>query len=640
MAQVELVLPDGKVLAAQSGTPYREVVRGIGEGLLRNALAVQVAGVNHTLEDPVDSGGAFKVITRGTDDGYDTLRHSTAHLMAWAVQELFPGVKFGFGPSIENGFYYDFDREDPFTDEDLVRIETRMRELAARGEPIRREEVDQAAARDLFREQPYKLDQIRELGDEARLSVYRLGDFADLCEGPHVPDTKDLKAFKLLSVAGAYWRGRSDQPMLQRIYGTSWFKQKDLDEHLHMLEEAKKRDHRKLGRELDLFGFHDEAGAGLSFWYPRGDVLRSQVTAYMTETLRRHGYETVTTPHISQASLWDTSGHMQFYRENMYVFEQDERPHVVKPMNCPGHILIYKRKSRGWRNLPVRYAELGTVYRAELKGALHGLFRVRGFTQDDAHIFCTPEQLEDEVSGCLGLVKEVLGTFGFHEFKVELSVRDPQNKGKYAGTDEEWDAAERSLVSAMARHGFEYTREEGEAVFYGPKIDVKLIDAIGRKWQASTVQFDFNLPRRFDVTYTDRDGQERYVYMVHRAILGSVERFIGVLTEHHAGDFPLWLAPEQVRVLSVSRDQHEYARDVAARLRNHGLRAEADEREEKIGFKIREAETMHVPFMLVVGAKEAESGLVAVRRRKVGDQGAKSVDDLAREMLDEVAARR
>lgn len=639
MSQVTFNLPDGGSVTIESGRPYEEAVRSVGEGLLRNALAVRVDGVNHALHEPARAGGRLHVITRGTDDGYETLRHSTAHLMAWAVQELYPGVKFAFGPSIENGFYYDFDRREPFGEDDLARIEAKMRELARADLPITREVITPQRAREIFADQPYKLDQIRELGDGVELSIYRLGDFVDLCEGPHVQSTKELKAFKLLSLAGAYWRGDSSQPMLQRIYGTSWFKQKELADHLHMLEEAKKRDHRKLGRELDLFGIMDDAGPGLSFWFPRGDVLRTQVTQYLLGVLRRYGYKTVTTPHISQASLWETSGHMHFYRDNMYVFEQDERPYVVKPMNCPGHILMYGRKTRSYRHLPVRYAELGTVYRAELKGTLHGLMRVRGFTQDDAHIFCTPEQLEDEVATCLALVKEVLGTFGFTQFKVELSVRDPQNTQKYAGVDEQWEAAEKSLVKAIARHGFDYTREEGEAVFYGPKIDVKLIDAIGRKWQVSTVQFDFNLPQRFGVVYTDRDGQERYAYMVHRAILGSIERFIGILTEHYAGDFPLWLAPEQARVLSVSRDQQAYAAQVAERLRDRGLRVEADLRDEKIGFKIREAETMRVPLMLVVGGQEQDSGQVALRRRHVADKRVIAVDALAQEMLDEIARK-
>jgi threonyl-tRNA synthetase len=639
MAELTLRLPDGNALEIEKGQPYGEAVRRIGEGLYRNALAVTVDGVHHPLSEPASHGGDLVVITRGGEDGLAALRHSTAHLLAWAVQDLYPGVKFAFGPDIENGFYYDFDRETPFSEDDLAAIEARMAELAREKVPLVREEVTGAQARKLFGDQPYKLEEIDALGD-AQLSIYRLGDFTDLCKGPHVPDTGEMKAFKLLSVAGAYWKGDSSRPMLQRIYGTSFFKKKDLDAHLHMLEEAKKRDHRKLGRELDLFGIIDEAGPGLSYWYPRGDVLREQIIDYWKDIHRRRGYRTVTTPHISQAALWETSGHMEFYRENMYVFEQDDRPYVVKPMNCPGHILMYKRKTRGWRSLPVRYAELGTVYRQEPRGTLHGLLRVRGFTQDDAHIFCTPEQLEQEVGDCLELVKDILGTFGFADFKVELSVRDPEDKSKYAGSDAEWEAAERSLVKAIEKHELPYRRVEGEAVFYGPKIDVKLVDAIGRTWQTSTVQFDFNLPRRFGVTYTDQHGEEKYVYMVHRAILGSLERFIGVLTEHYAGDFPLWLAPEQVRVLSVSRDQHAYADEVARQLRECGLRAEADTRDEKIGFKIREAEVMHVPWMLVVGGREAESGNVSVRVRHGGDRGNMAVADVAQELLDAVAAKR
>jgi len=638
MSELNVKLPDGNALRIEQGEPWGEAVRRIGEGLYRNALAVTVDGVHHPLAEPAREGGRMLVITRNSDEGLAALRHSTAHLLAWAVQELYPGVKFAFGPDIEHGFYYDFDREEPFSEDDLARIEAKMAELARGKVPLVREEVSRAEAEKLFADQPYKLEEIGALGD-VQLSIYRMGDFTDLCKGPHVPDTGELKAFRLQSVAGAYWKGDSSRPMLQRIYGTAFFKKKDLDAHLEMLEEAKKRDHRKLGRELDLFGIMEEAGPGLSYWFPRGDILREEIITYWKDIHRKRGYRTVTTPHISQAGLWETSGHMQFYRENMYVFQQDDRDYVVKPMNCPGHILMYKRKTRGYRSLPVRYAELGTVYRAELKGTLHGLMRVRGFTQDDAHIFCTPEQLEKEVSGCLELVKEILGTFGFSEFKVELSVRDPENKEKYAGTDGEWEAAERSLVQAIEEHGLPYRRVEGEAVFYGPKIDVKLVDAIGRTWQTSTIQFDFNLPRRFGVTYTDQHGEEKYVYMVHRAIMGSLERFIGILTEHWAGDFPLWLAPEQARVMSVSRDQHAYAEQVAADLRARGLRAEADVRDEKIGFKIREAEVMHVPWMLVVGGREAESGEVAVRLRHGGDRGSLPVAAAAQELLDAIAAK-
>ena len=638
MSDLKLKLPDGNEISLAAGAPYGDAVRRIGEGLYRNAVAVTVDGVHHTLDEPATAGGEMLVITKGSDEGLDTLRHSTAHLLAWAVQELFPGVKFAFGPNIENGFYYDFDREDPFSAADLEKIEAKMLELARSKVGFGRRVVTPAEARDIFADQPYKLEEIEALG-AVELSTYRMGDFTDLCRGPHVPGSGEIKAFKLLSVAGAYWKGDSSRPMLQRIYGTAFWKKKDLDAHLVMLEEARKRDHRKLGRELDLFGVMEEAGPGLSYWFPRGDILREQIVDYWKDLHRRRGYQTVTTPHISLAALWETSGHMEFYKDNMYIFEQDDRQYVVKPMNCPGHILMYKRKSRGHRSLPVRYAELGTVYRAELKGTLHGLMRVRGFTQDDAHIFCTPAQLEDEVGACIELVKELLSTFGFSDFKVELSVRDPEDKGKYAGTDEEWEMAEASLVKAIRKHDLPYTREEGEAVFYGPKIDVKLVDAIGRTWQTSTIQFDFNLPRRFGVTYTDAAGEEKYVYMVHRAIMGSLERFIGILTEHFAGDFPLWLAPEQARVLSVSRDQHDYAESVARQLREAGLRVEADTRDEKIGFKIREAEVMRVPWMLVVGRREAENGQVAVRGRHGVDKGAMAVADFARTLLDTVAAK-
>jgi len=638
MAQLQLTLPDGNSVEVEEGAAFKDAVSEIGAGLLRNAVAVTYEDAHYTLDDVVPASGRLQVITRGSDEGLETLRHSTAHLLAWAVQELYPGTKFAFGPAVEHGFYYDFDRDEPFTEDDLAKIEEKMRELAKRKVPIVRRTITAAQGRDIFAAQPYKLEQIDSLGD-ADLSAYEMGEFTDLCEGPHLPGTADLKAFKLLNVAGAYWRGDSDNPQLQRIYGTAFYKKKDLDAHLAMLEEARRRDHRKLGRELDLYGGMDEAGPGLSFWYPRGDVLREEIIGFWKALHRRDGYVTVTTPHISQADLWDTSGHMQFYRENMYVFEQDDRPYVVKPMNCPGHILIYKRHKRSYRHLPVRYAELGTVYRAELRGTLHGLMRVRGFTQDDAHIFCTPGQLEDEVCGVLDLTKEILGTFGFDEFKVELSVRDSQNKDKYAGTDEEWEMAEASLVKALDKHGLDYTRVEGEAVFYGPKIDIKLVDAIGRSWQATTVQFDFNLPRRFDVSYVDQDGQEKYVYMVHRAIMGSLERFIGVLTEHYAGDFPLWLSPEHCRILSVSRDQHAYAETVARELFDRGLRARADVRDEKIGYKIREAETMHVPYMFVVGKKEVEAGTVSVRARHGEDMGERSVADMGQLMLDEIARR-
>ena len=639
MSKINLTLPDGNTLQIDEGQAYGEAVRQIGEGLYRNALAVTIDGTHHPLDEAATVGGNLLVITKGSAEGLQTLRHSVAHLMAWAVQDLYPGVKFAFGPAIDSGFYYDFDRGEPFSEEELIKIEKRMKELAKSKVPVVREVISHEQARSMFADQPYKLAQIEDLvGKE--LSIYRMGDFTDFCEGPHVRDIKDLKAFKLLNVSAAHWVKDHTAPMLQRIYGTAFFKKKDLDEHLVMLEEARKRDHRKLGRELDLYGIMEDAGPGLSYWFPRGDILREQIIDFWKDIHRKRGYRTVTTPHISQAALWETSGHMEFYKDDMYLFEQDNRQYVVKPMNCPGHILIFKRKTRGYRSLPVRLAELGTVYRAEDSGALHGLMRVRGFTQDDAHIFCTPEQLEEEVGNCIELVKDILGTFGFDTFKVELSVRDPQNTSKYAGTDEEWEAAEASLVSAIEKHGLDYTREEGEAVFYGPKIDVKLIDAIGRSWQVSTIQFDFNLPRRFDVTYTDSNGDSKFVYMVHRAIMGSLERFIGILTEHFAGDFPLWLAPEQARVLSVSRDQNDYAQEVVKKLLAMGVRVEEDIRNEKIGFKIREAEVLHVPWMLVVGGREEEAGEVSLRIRHKGDQGTRSIAQVGQEILDEAAAKR
>ncbi len=639
MANIIFKLPDGKPLEISSDETYGDAVRKIGEGLFRNAVAVTVDGVHHPLAEQVTAGGSLSVITKSGPEGLAALRHTTAHLLAFAVQELYPGVKFAFGPDTEDGFYYDFDREEAFSEEDLGKIEAKMKELAKTKVPLIRQEIDRESAEEMFKDQPFKLDQIAKLGEQ-QLSIYSMGDFTDLCEGPHLPNSKELKAFKLQSIAGAYWRGDSDNPMLQRIKGTAFYKKKDLDAYLEMLEEAKKRDHRKLGRELDLFGIMDEAGPGLSYWFPRGDLLKEQIVEYWKGVHRRDGYKTVTTPHISQAKLWETSGHMEFYKDDMYLFEQDDRQYVVKPMNCPGHILMYKRKSRGYRGLPVKYAELGTVYRAELKGALHGLMRVRGFTQDDAHIFCTPEQLEGEVVRVLDLLKEILGVFGFDDFKVELSVRDPLNKQKYAGSDEEWENAENSLINALNVHKLDFTREEGEAVFYGPKIDVKLIDAIGRRWQASTVQFDFNLPRRFDVKYTDSDGQEKYVYMVHRAILGSLERFIGILTEHFAGDFPIWLNPEQARVLSVSRDQNEYAEKVTRRLRDAGLRVGVDIRNEKIGMKIREAEMLKVPWMLIVGGREQENDEVSVRIRHEGKKGEMPVAHVINELLDLAAKKR
>jgi threonyl-tRNA synthetase len=634
-----LTLPDGSAKELPRGTTVQAAIEAIGPGLARAAVAAKVDGEYAPFQAPLDEDARFEVITRSQSEALDVLRHSTAHLMAYAIQELFPQAQFGFGPPVQDGFYYDILIDRPFTEEDLSRIEARMRELAGHDYEIVREPLDRPTALQRFAGQELKQEQIEELGDE-QLYAYRMGDFEDLCEGPHVPNTREIKAFKLMSVAGAYWRGDESRQQLQRIYGTSWFSRKDLDAYLARLEEAKKRDHRKLGRELDLFGMQDEAGGGLAFFFPKGSVLRHVLIDFWKREHLREGYELVDTPHISKGDLWHASGHMSFYRENMYTFEIEGQEYVVKPMNCPGHVLIYRRRLWSYRELPVRYGEMGTVYRYERSGTLHGMLRVRGFTQDDAHIFCTPEQVEDEVVGVLRLMRRILEACGFRQYEVELSVRDPKEKEKYAGSDEEWEHAESSLIKALAREDLPYERIEGEAVFYGPKIDVKLVDALGRRWQTSTVQFDFNLPRRLGVEYVTADGTRNHAYMVHRAIYGSLERFMGMLVEHYAGAFPTWLAPVQASVLPVGPDFVAYARRVADELRQQDLRVHVDAREEKVGRKIRDAEVEKIPYMLVVGAREQEAGTVTVRHHGGKDQGAHPVAAFARQLLDEIAARR
>jgi threonyl-tRNA synthetase len=622
---ITLGLPDGSSKELPSGSTVLQAIEAIGPGLARAAIAARIDGAWEPLDLALENDAALEVITRNSDEALEVLRHSTAHLMAYAVKELYPNARFGFGPPVEHGFYYDIEVEQPFTESDLERIEKRMAELAKKKFPIRRESLDRASALARFEGQGFKQEQIEELGD-AQLYSYHMGEFEDLCEGPHVPDTGEIKAFKLMSVAG------------ERIYGTSWFKKKDLDAHLLMLEEAEKRDHRKLGRELDLYAMQEEAGSGLAFYFPKGSTLRGTLTDFWRAEHLKDGYQFVDTPHISKADLWHTSGHMEFYKDNMYTFDIEGQEYVVKPMNCPGHILIYKRRLWSYRELPVRYAELGTVYRYERSGTLHGMLRVRGFTQDDAHVFCRPDQLEDEVVKVLRLMKRILTRCGFDKYEVELSVRDPKNPDKYAGSDEEWEKAESSLVHAIDVMGFPYKRMEGEAVFYGPKIDVKLVDAIGRKWQCSTVQFDFNLPRRFGVEYVDGEGNRQNCYMVHRALFGSVERFVGMLTEQYAGCFPAWMAPVQAAVLPVSTAFADYASELRDKLLAAGIRAVADLREEKIGRKIREAELEKSPYMLVVGSKEAENGSCTVRRHGGEDLGESPIDEFISRLAAEIAA--
>ena len=547
------------------------------------------------------------------------MRHSAAHVMAEAVLQLFPDAKIAIGPPTQDGFYYDFDVPRPFTPEDLEQIEQLMsRSIAARF-PFQRQEIEREEARSLFANQPYKLEIIEGLQDAETLSIYRHGDFVDLCQGPHVGNTGDIPAVKLLNVAGAYWRGDEGRPMLQRIYGTAFESREQLDEHLARLEEAEKRDHRLLGRQLGLFTVHEEIGPGLIVWHPKGGQVRTIIEDYWRELHYRRGYDIVYSPHIGRGRLWQTSGHLDFYRESMYAaLEVDDQEYFLKPMNCPFHIMIYRSTLRSYRELPLRFAELGTVYRYERSGVLHGLMRVRGFTQDDAHIFCQPDQVETEVGGVLDLTFELLDAFGFADYGVSLSTRPD----KYVGDPEMWDHATGSLRTALEQRHLAFEVDEGGGAFYGPKIDINITDALGRAWQCTTVQFDFNLPERFDLTFQDAGGGRSRPYMVHRAVLGSMERFLGVLIEHYGGAFPLWLAPVQASVIPIADRHLEYAQQVQGTLTGAGFRVEVDGRSERMNLKIRNAQMMKVPYMLVVGDREMEAGAVAVRQRDGEDLGA------------------
>ena len=565
------------------------------------------------------------------------MRHSAAHVMADAVVELFPEAKVGIGPPTDDGFYYDFQVDRPFTPEDLERIEAVMRDRIDSDFPFLRQVLSREEAKDVSSDQPFKLELIDEIPADEELSVYRHGSFTDLCQGPHVESTGKISAFKLLSVAGAYWRGDEHRPMLQRIYGAAFESQEALDDHLHRLEEAAKRDHRRLGRELDLFSTHEELGPGLIVWHPKGGRVRTIVEDYWRELHYRHGYEIVYTPHVGRSRLWQTSGHLDFYSDNMYSpMDVDGQDYFMKPMNCPFHIMVYRSDLRSYRDLPMRLGELGTVYRYERSGVLHGLMRVRGFTQDDAHIFCTPDQVESEVMGILDLAFELLDTFGFEDRRIYLSTR-PE---KYVGDPELWDHAEKSLASALDAKGIAYGVDEGGGAFYGPKIDVMIRDAIGREWQCSTFQFDFNLPERFALTYESSDGERRQPYMVHRAILGSLERFLGVLIEHYNGAFPLWLAPVQAVVIPIADRHVEYANQVKERLTERGFRVNVDSRNERMNLKIRNAQTQKVPYMLVVGDREVENAAASVRLRSEENLGAMSLDDLLARMDEEVSRKR
>jgi threonyl-tRNA synthetase len=549
------------------------------------------------------------------EEKLERMRHSASHVMAEAVQSIFPEAKFGIGPPIEDGFYYDFDLPRPLTPDDLPDIEDKMREIIKANQPFIRREVTKEEARKLFSAQPYKLELIEELPDD-KLSLYQQGAFLDLCRGPHLNSTGEIKAFKLLNIAGAYWRGDERRPMLQRIYGVAFDTQEALEEHLKRLEEAARRDHRKLGKELDLFSIQDEFGPGLVLWHPKGAIIRRQIEDFWKDEHAKRGYELVYTPHLARIDLWRTSGHLEFYQDYLYSpMDVEGQKYILKPMNCLGHILIYKTKLRSYRELPIRYAELGTVYRYERSGVLHGLSRVRGFTQDDAHIFCRPDQLEEEVISVLELALFMIDTFGFSNYQLLLSTR-PE---KYAGTVEAWDEATDILRRALERSGLKYDIDPGEGVFYGPKIDIKFESALGKAWQGPTIQVDFNLPSRFDVTYIGEDGKEHTVVMVHRTVLGSMERFLATLLEHYGGAFPVWLAPVQVRVIPVADRHLEYADKLETELKNAGIRAEVDRRAERINQKIRQAQLEKVPYMLVVGDKEVASSTVSLRLRS-GEQ--------------------
>jgi threonyl-tRNA synthetase len=641
MSEINVQLKDGgPSVQVPASTTVAEALKKLDRDVAKQALAARVNGQEVDLAHPIESqtnGDAIKIepVLPQTLEGLDVLRHSTAHLLAAAVLDLFPGTKLGIGPALledpRYGFFYDVIAPRPLTESDLPVIEKKMRDIAKRNMPYRRDEIPKAEALRIFneRDEPLKCELIDEKAGET-VSVYYIdgSPFIDFCLGPHVPNTNRLKAFKLLSLAGAYWKGDAERPQMQRIYGTAFFTQEELDAWLKQREEAEKRDHRRLGRELDLFSIQDQFGQGLVLWHPKGGIVRQQMEDYLREELIKRNYYFVYTPHIAKRELWQLSGHEQNYGDSMFApTTLEETEFRLKPMNCPFHIGIYKSQQRSYRDLPQRYSEMGTVYRAELSGTLHGLMRVRGFSVDDAHLFCTPEQVQQEIFDCVDFAYQVLKTFGFDKIKFELSVKGSDTNKLYLGSDEDWQKAEAEMTAGLDARGIDYERIEGEAAFYGPKIDFKIEDAIGRLWQLGTVQRDFNLPERFSLEYIGEDNKPHRPVMVHRALFGSIERFFGVLIEHYAGAFPMWLAPVQIAVLPITDRINEYAAQVAQQLRDAGLRVELNVRNDKIGAKIRDAQLQKVPFMLVLGDREMEEGKVAVRERSKGDIGAMSLDE-------------
>ncbi|WP_034429391.1 threonine--tRNA ligase [Caldisalinibacter kiritimatiensis] len=629
---VKITLPDGSVREYQKGIKVIDIAKDISEGLARVVVGAKVNDEVVGLKTEIDEDSNVTLLKFNDEDGADIFRHTSTHILAQAVKRLFPDTKLAIGPAIKDGFYYDFDTEHKFTPDDLEKIEKEMKKIVKEDLDIERFELDRDEAIKFLKDrgEDYKVELVEDLPEDAVISFYKQGEFVDLCAGPHLPSTKKVKAFKLLSVAGAYWRGDENNKMLQRIYGTSFENKKDLKEHLERLEEAKKRDHRKIGKELKLFTVLEE-GPGFPFFLPKGMELKNKLLEYWREVHKKAGYVEVETPIILNKKLWETSGHWYHYKENMYTLKIDDEDYAIKPMNCPGGMLIYKNEMRSYRDFPMRVGEIGRVHRHELSGTLHGLMRVRAFTQDDAHIFMLPEQIKDEIKGVAKLVDEVYSTFGF-KYNVELSTR-PEDS---LGTDEEWEMAETALKEALDEFGLEYKVNEGDGAFYGPKIDFHLEDCLGRTWQCGTIQLDFQLPRRFELTYVGKDGEKHRPVVIHRVVFGSIERFIGILIEHFAGKFPVWLAPEQVTILPISDKFNDYALEIQNKLEEKGIRVEVDTRSEKIGYKIREAQLQKIPYMLIVGEKEVEEGTVSVRSRDEGDTGSLKVNEFIDRLIDEV----
>ncbi len=639
---IKITLPDGSVREYPKGVEGIEIARSISEGLARVSLAIEVNGEIRDLARSIDEDAAIKILTWNDAGGKYAFWHSSAHLLAEALEELYPGIKFGIGPPIENGFYYDVDLGDrAFGEEDLAKVEAKVKELAKKDSRFERRDVSKAEALDYFTKKgdQYKLELINGLED-GKITFYQQGNFVDLCKGPHLPHTGFIKAIKLLNVAGAYWRGDEKNKMLTRIYGITFPKQKELDEYLHLLEEAKKRDHRKLGKELELFAFSEKVGMGLPLWLPKGTLLRERLEQFMRRAQIKAGYDPVVTPHIGSKQLYVTSGHYEKYGKDSFqpIHTPDEgEEFLLKPMNCPHHCEIYKTKPRSYRDLPIRLAEFGTVYRYEQSGELHGLTRVRGFTQDDAHIFCRPDQVKEEFVKVIDLVLHVFKSLGFENYTAQVSLRDPENKAKYIGDDSLWDRAEREIQEAADERGLKTVSVQGEAAFYGPKLDFMVRDALGRNWQLGTIQVDYQLPKRFELEYVGSDNQKHTPVMIHRAPFGSLERFVAVLIEHCGGNFPLWLSPDQIAVLPISERFNDYAQKVIDTLKELDIRGFLDDRDEKIQRKIRDAEVKKVPYMLIVGEREAAENKVSVRRHGQGDLGSLLLDDFVEQFRKEAA---